>query len=164
MNRVARFTRVILVTGLAATLVAATSRSVVFAQAGAVGGAIGKQNKSVSGDEAAPPPVAAESAKKRKSAAASDSKQTRPDGDGHCGAIAGMWTANGWWNAIYGRGDVVLNSDGSARHNSGIVGTWTCSRRHFIMDWKNWSHGEGTLSGDGNTVNFEGGGTMTRGR
>jgi hypothetical protein len=32
------------------------------------------------------------------------------------------------------------------------------------MDWKNWAHGEGSLSSDGNTITFTEGNTMTRGK
>lgn len=140
-----------------------------FAQAGSTGGSIGKTDKSISGGEepaasqrAATPRKPSRSAGSRRPAETA-SKQDEATGSA-CGRIPGVWTANGWYNAIYGRGDVVLDADGSARHVSGIIGTWTCRGGHFVMDWKNWSHGEGTLSNDGNTVTFADGATMTRGK
>jgi hypothetical protein len=134
-----------------------------FAQAGSVGGTIGKQDKSISGgDDTADSRHAVPGIKHPGSAG---SKRTEQKGAGSaCGRVAGVWTANGWYNAIYGRGDVVLSADGSARHVSGIVGVWTCVGGHFVMHWKNWAHGEGSLSNDGNTVTFADGGTMTRGK
>jgi len=132
------------------------------AVAASAGGTIGKRDKSVSGGE----PEAPARPKKRKPVTApSGQSNTRTQKSAACGHVAGVWTANGWWNGIYGRGDVTLNADGSARHVSGIVGTWTCdASNHFVIDWKDWAHGEGTMSADGNTVNLTDGGTMTRGR
>jgi hypothetical protein len=120
-------------------------------QAGSIGGTIGKTDKSVSGGDVTRPRTSRGHANSGKHAS-------------QCQTLAGVWTANGWWNAIYGRGDVVLNSDGSAQHNSGIPGTWRCNNRHFEMHWKEWADGEGTLSDDGNTITFSDGGLMTRGR
>lgn len=136
-----------------------------LAQAGSVGGAIGKQGKSVSGGDSSPPRAAPAPAPSRKRTAAvpSGDKPARAKGGSACGQVAGVWTANGWWNGIYGRGDVVLSADGSARHNSGIIGRWTCNQNRFSIDWKDWASGQGTLSDDGNTVTLNGGGTMTRG-
>jgi hypothetical protein len=138
-------------------------------QPGSAGGTIGKTEKSISGsDDAADSRHAVPASKPARSAGPKQteekaSKQNERTGAG-CGRIPGVWTANGWYNVIYGRGDVVLNADGSAKHVSGIVGTWTCRDGHFVMHWKNWAHGEGTVSNDGNTVTFADGGTMTRGK
>jgi hypothetical protein len=136
-------------------------------QPGSIGGSVGKTDKSISGavEDSRP----AEPTNKRSRSTSSNRTGERPSGQDEvarsaCGRIPGVWTANGWYNAIYGRGDVVLGADGSARHVSGIVGTWVCRGDHFVMDWKNWSHGEGTLSKDGNTVTFADGATMTRGK
>jgi len=138
-----------------------------YAQAGSAGGAIGKQGKSASGTEAPTQPTARPApAKKKRAPRVTDESGDEPPSKkgGGCGRLAGVWTANGWWNAIFGRGDVVLSADGSARHNSGIVGTWTCRSNNFVIDWKNWAHAEGTLSADGNTITFSDGGGMTRGQ
>ena len=135
-----------------------------WAQSGSAGGSIGKQNKSASGAVEGAVPAKPASPSGPRAAAATDEQKLGKRGGGHCGRIAGTWTANGWWNSLYGRGDVVLNADGSARHTSGIAGTWTCNGTAFVMDWKNWAYGEGTLSADGNTIKFSDGGTMTRGR
>jgi hypothetical protein len=138
-----------------------------LAQAGSAGGTLGKHNKSASGGDSAAPEAPARP-KKRKAVAtrSNDSGEAAPARKGSgCGHVAGTWTANGWWNGLYGRGDVTLNADGSARHVSGIIGTWTCdASSHFVMDWKNWAHAEGTMAGDGNSITFPDGGTMTRGR
>lgn len=146
--------------------VASERPSAVFmqmAQSGSTGGSIGKQRKSASGsDEPATPKAAPEPKQRRVSTRSQESKSGSRKSNA-CGQMGGTWTANGWWNMIYGRGDVVLNSNGTARHNSGIVGSWTCTGNHFVMDWKDWAHGEGTVSSDGNTITFGDGNTMTRG-
>jgi len=134
------------------------------AHADSAGGTLGKRGKSASGGEAAEPAVPA-APKARKASRSEDGGNARSKNSAACGHVAGVWTANGWWNGLYGRGDVTLNTDGTARHVSGIVGTWTCdASNHFVIDWKNWAHSEGTISADANTVTFADGGTMTRGR
>lgn len=150
-------------------LFVAAQQQGALAQAGSTGGVIGKQDKSVSGESAAGDSRPAVPANKPSRSTGSRRDAGGPSGKDEtarsgCGRIPGVWTANGWYNAIYGRGDVVLGADGSARHVSGIVGTWICRGGHFVMDWKNWSHGEGSLSKDGNTVTFADGSTMTRGK
>jgi hypothetical protein len=150
-------------------LFAAGQQQVAFAQSGSTGGVIGKQDKSVSGGSVVEDSQPAAPANKLSRSTGSKRTADKPSGQDEtarsgCGRIPGVWTANGWYNAIYGRGDVVLGTDGSARHVSGIVGTWICRGGHFVMDWKNWAHGEGTLSKDGNTVTFADGATMTRGK
>jgi hypothetical protein len=135
--------------------------SIVVAQGGSTGGSIGKHAKSAVGT-AKDGPRPARPAKK--SSVGNVAKRSPAGSASRCGGLAGVWTANGWWNGLYGRGDVVLNADGSARHVSGIVGKWSCKGDHFVMDWTDWAHGEGTVSADGNTIAYDGGGTMTRGR
>ena len=144
---------------LASLLIAACTPAALAASAG---GTIGKRDKSVSGGE---PETPAQPKKRKPVASRSEEGGTRSKKNAACGRVPGIWTANGWWNGLYGRGDVTFNADGSARHISGIVGTWTCdASNHFVIDWKDWAHGEGTLSADGNTVTLTDGGTMTRGR
>ena len=147
--------------GTVATLaVLAGLVSPALAQGGATGGTIGKQNKSVSGE--APRAPAATPQQPVPSARAVRPEMQRPVDN--CKRVAGTWTANGWWNGVYGRGDVQLNADGTARHKSGIVGHWICQGTSFAMNWTNWVHSTGTLSADGNTVTYPDGATMTRGR
>lgn len=155
------------------------SPKVSIAQSGSIGGSVapqpvkGGEGKSVSGGRPAAGTRLLGAKKKRlplsrnaggtaKAPNTVDELPRRRRGN-QCGRLAGVWTANGWWNSLYGRGDVVLNSNGSARHNSGIKGTYTCSGNHFVLDWKNWAHNEGTLSSDGNLVTFGGGATLSRG-
>jgi hypothetical protein len=138
-------------------------------QPGSTGGSIGKTEKSISGGEEPADSQRAVPARKQPRSGSQgrveEKMSKQNDGAGSaCGRIPGVWTANGWYNSIYGRGDVVLKADGSARHVSGIIGTWTCRRGHFVMDWKNWAHGEGALSSEGNTITFTEGNTMTRGK
>ena len=156
------------------------SPSMLMAEAGSIGGSIappavkGGDAKSVSGGRSisspkspvgkrimrSAPKRAAHSVKPR-NPEAGDARSTRKS---TCKGIAGVWTANGWWNPFYGRGDVMLNADGSARHVSGISGKWLCRSNHFTLDWKDWTKSEGTLSDDGRVVTFNNGAKLTRGR
>jgi hypothetical protein len=111
---------------------APASEFVVLAQAGSVGGVVGKQGKAVSGDVENPAPAPS---RKRGEAAAPP-----------CGNIAGTWS---WTGGLFGKNDTVFSRNGTARHSSGIVGTWTCSGGNVFIDWKNWTKGTVKLSADG---------------
>ena len=134
--------------------------SPAFAQGGAVGGTIGKTNKAVQGD--VPGAKRVPPAERRRVHA----KQPQEPGHaktGNCGNLAGTWTAVGWWNGVYGRGDVTLNADGTARHVSGIKGHWTCANKKFAINWTGWASGSGTLAGN-SVVDSNGKAMMVRGR
>ncbi len=135
--------------------------SPAFAQGGAVGGTIGKTNKAVQGDvpgaKRVPPP------KRSSRVHATQPREPNEAKTGSCGNLAGTWTAVGWWNGVYGRGDVTLNADGTARHVSGINGHWTCANKKFAINWTGWASGSGTLAGN-SVVDSNGKTMMVRGR
>jgi hypothetical protein len=116
-----------------------------LAQAGSTGGVIGKQGKSVSGgEEAATPKPEATAPAQRKPAP--DRAAARQPAKSGCRSIAGTWN---WSGGLFGRNDTVFNSDGTARHKSGIVGTWTCTGGDIYLHWRNWWQGTLQLSADG---------------
>lgn len=134
-------------------------RRLLTAQAGSSGGSVvppgslGVKSKSISGGgepaKTVAPKVERKSEKRPKERR---KRSTASSADRGCRHIAGTWTAPGWWNGIYGRSDVTFNSDGTARHRSGIVGTWSCKNREFEIHWKDWANGSGTVSDDGATI------------
>jgi hypothetical protein len=118
--------------------------SSVSAQAGSIGGTVGKQDKSISGDEEADRPRAAPHLKRPASRAPEASS-------GHsCRKIVGTWS---WYLGV---SDSAFYNDGTARHStSGATGKWTCAGGTVNVVWSY----EGTvrtdritLSQDGNSI------------
>jgi hypothetical protein len=103
-----------------------------FAQAGSTGGAIGKTNKSQSGET----PSIREVPKLHKQA----SSPRNIDGSS-CGKMPGVWS---WFNG----GDVIVKSDGTMTHNS-ESGTWSCKNDKIVMFWKEGWTDRLTLLRDG---------------
>ncbi|MBI4275517.1 MAG: hypothetical protein HY659_12550 [Rhizobiales bacterium] len=132
----------VLVTGLA---FANPTNSFVLAQAGSIGGTIGKQGKSVSGgDESSPPTQAAPTP--APPASGSQRSASREPARSGCRSIAGTWN---WSGGLFGRNDTVFSSDGTAKHRSGFTGTWNCQGGGIYLHWKNWWQGSLQLSPDG---------------
>src|SRR5579863_2954909 len=100
---------------LALSHFAFTNASSALAQAGSTGGSIGKQDKSISGDEADRPRAASHP---KRSAA-----KVQETSSGHsCGKIVGRWS---WYLGV---SESVFYKDGSATHPaSGATGKWTCA-------------------------------------
>ncbi len=109
-----------------ATLIASTPAA---AQSpGNVGGTIGKKTRSVSGETPAP-----RTTKSRKAVASA-----RPAGETkskRCPNIVGTW--NSWATSLFGAGDAVFRSDGTATHRSGIPGKWSCEDGQLRLGWSN---------------------------
>jgi hypothetical protein len=133
---------------------APASGRMLLAQGGSTGGTIGKSGKSMSGGDDAPAPRATPAAKssttaKRAADGASDKRG--------CGNFFGIWTSGGGsW--LYGQNDTTFNANGTARHRSGIVGTWTCSNREIVLIWKDWDNDRLKLSADGKRLDSLAGG------
>ncbi len=118
------------------------------AQAGDIGGQIGKRNRTISGSQDKPP---SQPAPARKSKRASTQRTPGAASPG-CGNFFGVWTSGGGaW--LYGANDTVFRADGSARHNSGIIGAWRCSSGEIVLEWKNWDNDRLKLSADGKRLN-----------
>lgn len=103
----------------------------VLAQAGSTGGTIGKQGKSVSGGE--------DEKRPRQSAPPSGQRTSCPN-------IVGLW--NSWASGLFGKADTTFISDGTAKHRSGIPGTWKCEGGQLVMTWGSGRVEHFTLSPD----------------
>jgi hypothetical protein len=129
---------------LAMSLSAFADVSWVLAQAGSIGGTIGKQDKSISGGEevdrqrAAPLP-------KRSAASARETASGRS-----CNRIVGTWS---WYPSI---NDAIFHKDGTALHpSSGTTGKWSCAGNTVNVVWSNGGTARTdrmTLSQDGNGI------------
>jgi hypothetical protein len=54
---------------------------------------------------------------------------------------------------LWGAGDVVFKSDGTAAHNAGIPGKWWCDRGQLYMTWGEGKQpGTYRLSADGKQI------------
>ena len=95
------------------------------AQAGSVGGTIGKQDKSISGgEEADRSPTAPHS--RRPAAKAQETS-------GHsCRSIAGTWSS--WASGQLGPNDTRFNADGTITHPAS-KGTWSCESGQYVHVW-----------------------------
>ncbi len=94
-----------------------------FAQAGSVGGVVGKTGKSQSGSEEQPPV-------RREPASGRQARPPRAVAAAPCSKISGSWS---WFNGV----TVVIRPGGTAtdgRHSA----TWSCSNDAVVM---RWSHG-----------------------
>lgn len=128
-----------------------TASCQVTAQAGSAGGSLGKKGKSASGGDETP---RQDARPKQRASAGAGVKAGSSKG---CGNFSGTWTSGGGsW--LYGANDTVFRADGSARHSSGIVGTWTCKDGVIDLIWKDWDHDQLKLSADGKRLDSVAGG------
>jgi hypothetical protein len=96
-----------------------------FAQAGSIGGSVGKQDKTISGSEEADRPRATPYPKPPAAA------KPQENASGHsCSRIVGRWS---WYLGV---SDSVFRRDGSALHPaSGTPGKWTCAGDTVSVVW-----------------------------
>jgi len=95
-----------------------------FAQAGSIGGSVGKQDKTISGSEEADRPRAAPHSKPQ-------AAKPHESASGHsCNRIVGRWS---WYLGV---SDSVFHRDGTALHPaSGTPGKWTCAGDTVSVVW-----------------------------
>jgi hypothetical protein len=98
--------------------------SAAFAQAGSIGGSVGKQDKTISGSEEADRPRAAPHPKP-------PAAKPQESASGHsCNRIVGRWS---WYLGV---SDSVFHKDGTALHPaSGTPGKWTCAGDTVSVVW-----------------------------
>jgi hypothetical protein len=98
--------------------------SAAFAQAGSIGGTVGKPDKTISGSEEADRPRAAPHPKPL-------SAKPQESASGHsCSRIVGRWS---WYLGV---SDSVFHKDGTALHPaSGTPGKWTCAGDTVSVVW-----------------------------
>lgn len=129
---------------LALSHLALANLSSALAQAGSIGGTIGKQDKSISGSEEADRPRAVPRPKQPPASA----EQTSP---GHsCGRIVGRWS---WYLGV---SELVFHKDGTALHPaSGTAGKWTCAGNTVNVVWGTGGAARTdriTVAQDGNSI------------
>ena len=118
--------------------------SAAFAQAGSIGGTVGKQDKTISGSEEAdrwrPAPHPKPQAAKPQESASGHS----------CNRIVGRWS---WYLGV---SDSVFHKDGSALHPaSGTPGKWICAGDTVSVVWGTGGASRTdriTLLPDGNSI------------
>lgn len=113
--------------------------SSVLAQAGSIGGSIGKVDKSISGgDEVVRPRVAPQP--KRPTA------KPRESSGQSCGRIVGTWR---WY---LGMTQTVFNQNGTLRNTDGNTGRWACAGADVRAEWASGDTEHYTISSDGNSM------------
>jgi hypothetical protein len=117
---------------------------IALAQAGSVGGTIGKTDKSISGG------VNVEGhASPKREAAPKRSVNTKIGNKnathGGCQRIIGTWT---WFFGT----TTVFSSGGSASNSSGLTSTWRCAGGVVVALWSHGITDRITISSDGNRL------------
>ena len=116
--------------------------SIIVAQAGSTGGAIGNSGRSVSGGENQPVPRPARPERKTRGAVAGRSGDAGPK----CSNIAGSWMGN------TGIG-MTASANGTVSSSVGFVGTWTCTGGSYVITWSPvGARDRLTLSSNGRTL------------
>ena len=142
-----RFGAVGLIVGAAALCAAGPA---AFAQGGATGGVIGKQNKAVSGEAPAVRGGGAPAVAPRPRAAPAA-----------CPNLTGVWSS--WASGMFGKSDTTFNADGTCHHRSGFHGRWWCDNGRLHIAWPDGKPGEVKMSADGRTIyGLDGGVHMRR--
>jgi hypothetical protein len=101
----------------------AQANAPAVAQAGSMGGTVGKQDKSASGGEE----PAAPKSRSHKLASPPTAEKSKSSG---CGNIVGTYK----W--ILGT-TTVIKADGTTAHSTGPQGTWTCASGQVTIVWNN---------------------------
>jgi len=113
--------------------------NLAFAQTpGNTGGTVGKQDKSASGG------VGAVQGTPKASAAPAEAAQAASKSS--CRNVVGTWR---WY---LGLSETTYLADGTARHSSGVTGTWKCVGPAIAAVWTNGVNEHDTLSPDGNSL------------
>ena len=114
--------------------------SSALAQAGSIGGTIGKQDKSISGGEEADRPRAAPHPKR-------PAAKAQETSSGHsCSRIVGTWS---WYLGVT---ETVFNQNGTVRNSGGNTGKWTCAGATVRNEWVSGDTERYTISPDGNSM------------
>lgn len=121
----------------------------VLAQAGSVGGTIGKNGKSASGQTDPPPQTSAVPRERKRTAARESAKSSS---SGSCASLTShRWSS--WAAGLFGAGDTAFRAGGVAIHNSGITGQWSCKAGKIRLQWPGEpSPRDMTFSEDGKTL------------
>lgn len=147
---------------LALTPLACANVSSALAQAGSIGGTIGKQDKSISGDQSPSEPNTPPKSGVRRLPAQRDTTErvgrskrgarrntAQPGSEGpSCGHIAGTWS---WPNGS----TMAFGKDGSAgTAGQPPSGTWRCSGSKIIAVFNNGGRDQYVVAPDGESLTF----------
>jgi hypothetical protein len=113
-----------------------------LAQAGSIGGSIGKTDKSVSGGE-----EQTQKPSRPVTRAHNHSSEEKPKA---CPNIVGIWDS--WASGLFGKSDTTFNKDGTASHRSGITGKWWCDNGHIWLKWTTSDNHEIKLTAGGKKI------------
>jgi hypothetical protein len=134
---------------LALSHLAFANVSSALAQAGSIGGTIGKENKSVSGGEELQVPAPKRSGSKSLNSAIINQSEESKFGRG-CGRIVGVWT---WSNNV----DVVVKRDGTADATDGGHAKLACDSGMYVFKWQSGGNmSRMTLASDGKRMSGTG--------
>jgi hypothetical protein len=114
--------------------------SSALTQAGSTGGSVGKQDKSISGVEAAPEPSPSE--RPRSSSRARPARASEADTSG-C-HVAGEWVWSTGGNAVINRGGTLTKGSLNAK--------WSCKVNHVVITWSHGFIDHLTLSPDATSL------------
>lgn len=124
-------------------LFAVAQQERAFAQAGSVGGIVGKRDKSISGSTEEARPRQASHSKRGHS----DAAQT-PSG-GPCDAILGTWL---WYRGV---STMTFTRDGTIRNSFGTTASWTCAGTRSARSGSNGIKEEYKISQDGKSMHVD---------
>jgi hypothetical protein len=91
----------------------------------------------------------AETASPKAEAASPKAEAASPKAEAACPDIVGKWKWSAW---LLGPTEAAFYSDGSGRHSSGNIGTWTCDGAKVTIVWTSGRTDVGTVSEDENSL------------
>jgi hypothetical protein len=124
-------------------LFAAAQQERAFAQAGSIGGVVGKRDKSISGGAEEDAPRPAPHPRPQHSVA------TQSPTSGPCDAIVGKWL---WYRSL---STMTFIKDGTFRSNFGVAANWTCAGTRSARSDSNGVKEEYKISQDGKSMHVD---------
>ncbi|OGT87890.1 MAG: hypothetical protein A2286_00510 [Gammaproteobacteria bacterium RIFOXYA12_FULL_61_12] len=106
-------------------------RGILIAQAGSVGGTIGRGSRDLSGG--AVKPREEPRAKPPRPRSEGVSQARKPPSGGSCSGVAGTWSS--WAAGLFGKGDTRFSAGGVMTHSSGFKGWWRCNNGVISVKW-----------------------------
>jgi hypothetical protein len=132
-----------------------TSHGAALAQAGSLGGIVGNQDKTISGETATDSRRAPSDERARRSplakrdAVSTATQEKKPQAAG-CPSVVGLW--NSWASFVFGKADTTFDRDGTWVHKSGQGGKWWCEGGEFRIQKPGQGVERYRLSPDGKQI------------
>jgi hypothetical protein len=134
-----------LAVGLVVTMAVSTPPGTALAQGGSTGGTVGKQGKSISGEDDKPRRASPERRPESRPRASTAPRENA----GGCGrSPVGSWS----WSAGMGTITVSFRSDGTASTSNAFTGKWACSDGMYSVTWHTGSIDRFRVASDGRTL------------